>query len=84
MIVVSLFDKKALTYSPINCVPNVNAFVRVLSDEINSANQSKEIWAVHPEDFTLVSLGTFDELAGILTSYPSETMLVELSTLVRS
>lgn len=79
---VSLFDKKSLSYSAINSVPNHNSFIRVLSDEI-ARPDSQEIWARHPEDFSLVSIGSFDESSGIITSYPSETMLVELSTLVR-
>lgn len=81
---VALFDKKALTFTPVQTVPNVNAFIRVLSDEI-ARSDSTDIWAKHPEDFSLHQIGLFDDVIGEVQSDTNgNSMLCELSTLVRS
>ncbi|WNK12929.1 MAG: nonstructural protein [Microvirus sp.] len=79
----SLFDSKAETFSPVQAVPNVNAFVRMLGDMINSPPKpDSEAWVLHPEDFSLYVLGTQSDADGTLFSNINK--FCELHSLVRS
>ena len=91
LYIVSLRDKKCIDldsghggFFPTQCVPNVNAWLRVLGDEINSARDSKEIWATHPEDFQVVVFGTFNEGDGSMELYSRPVVFTELLALVKS
>ena len=80
---MSLYDAKADLFSPVQAVPNVNAFIRMLGDLINSPHTpTSDVWVLHPEDFQLAQLGFQDDATGLCTSEFRE--ICQLSTLVRS
>lgn len=71
---LSLYDKKAESFGALIAVPNTNAFIRTLTDEINAPStveRPKEIWAIHPEDFSLIHIGSYDTNSGTVIQLSS-------------
>ncbi|AXH74168.1 MAG: nonstructural protein [Microviridae sp.] len=83
MHIVALYDSKAEFYQNLMCVPNINAFIRLLGDEINS-NEVRENWAKHPADFKLVDFGLFDEVQGFFDIEKSPKTIIQLDALKQS
>lgn len=59
----SVFDKKLVAYSRPWFVLNDAVAVREFMDAVNDSNPSNQ-WRKHPEDFTLCSIGFFNDASG--------------------
>lgn len=64
MKIYSVYDKKALTYSPVISMPNDVMAIRMIKMEIM---QGKSPMACYPFDFCLVRLGEMEETTGKIT-----------------
>lgn len=80
--VYSLRDRKAELFLMPFCAVSLGLVVRQLSDAVNSGSQDSV--AMHPEDFVLCKLGTFDDVQGRYELFPLPDMVLECSTLVRA
>lgn len=65
MKIYSIYDKKALTYSPLICMPNDVTAIRMVQMEIARGGTPM---AFAPFDFCLVRLGELDETTGKITT----------------
>lgn len=64
--VYSVFDSKAANYSkPWFHISDASA-IREFSDAVNDDSNSKNQWFSHSEDFSLFSIGEFDDAVGKL------------------
>lgn len=61
MLMYSVFDRKLQEYGNVVLARNDEHIRRNLIDGVKG---SKSVMELHPEDFDLVCLGTFDELKG--------------------
>lgn len=80
MIIVSIFDKKAGLFAPLNCVEREIDIMRSLQQVLNEPNSSSTI-AQFPEDFVLYRMGTFDKESGVIISFDPE-VICEISNLL--
>lgn len=76
MIIVSVYDKKAVVYSPLMVFPNkvyaIRAFEQMVTQKDSNLNK-------YPADFCLVSLGLFDEKTGFVDCAQPPKVLLEAS-----
>lgn len=63
MKILAFRDIKADCYLPPFCVPNVNAAIRELAEEVNNP-QTNVAWAKWPADHELYELGEWDSQDG--------------------
>ena len=81
MKILAIFDKKALSYHPAFCVPNMVTASRSLDKAVNSGQGD---FFDYPDDFALYVLGEFDEITGeIVPCYPPK-LAHELKEFVKS
>lgn len=59
----SVYDKKLVNYSRPWFVLNDAVAVREFSDAVNDSH-SNNMWRKHPEDFSLCTIGFFDDESG--------------------
>lgn len=64
-VLLSVFDEKTQVHGPIVMERSASSAVRGFADHIK-ANRN-ELIAAHPEDFSLVKVGEFDEESGVIT-----------------
>jgi len=64
--ILSVFDGVSGSYSQPFYTPAVGAGVRSFSDEVNRAG-TDNVYFNHPSDFSLMLLGTFDPVSGVIT-----------------
>lgn len=62
--VCAVFDSAALAYGQPFFVPAIGSALRSFTDEVNRKAQDNAL-AMHPEDYTLHMLGTFDDERGV-------------------
>lgn len=62
--IFSIFDEKAMAYIPPFILPTDGQAVRIFSDCVNSNSHQ---FGVHPEDYTIFRLGTFDDSNGLIS-----------------
>ncbi len=65
-------DSQAEAFMRPFCAQSSGAAIRSFSDMVNS--QGSELISSHPEDFTLFSLGSFDEQDGMLTVHEPRSL----------
>ena len=70
--VFSVMDKKAGAFHPPFMESNKATAMRRLADLVNGRNGPDHIYCVHPLDFQLCILGTFDDLSGEYVTYSPE------------
>lgn len=68
---ISVYDRAAECYGPVNNVSNEGVAIRGFMDAINNPVQPTDL-SNHPEDFDLYAVGEFDATTGIVTGYPLE------------
>lgn len=59
----TLFDKKAEQFGNPMCVPGLAPLLRDIRDELK---KGQGMLSLHPEDFVLYYLGSFDDLGGFI------------------
>jgi len=69
---ISVFDSKAQLHS-------TPQFVRTKADALRSweqaCNAPESIYFKHPEDFTLLEIGEYDESSGVMTTHTTQVPL---------
>lgn len=68
---VSVYDRVAECFGPVNNVSNEGVAIRGFMDAINNPNHPSDL-SNHPEDFDLFAVGEFNATTGIVTGYPLE------------
>lgn len=63
MILVSIFDRKSNTYSPVTALENIASACRGFENAIKKGQSDLSNF---PEDFELVKIGDFDNLTGLI------------------
>lgn len=76
--IVAVFDVKCGAYGRPVAYPADGAAVRAIQDAINAGDNE---YAKHPEDYSLVKLGTYDDNAGELRP-EKPTVLAQCASLV--
>lgn len=80
LMIFSIFDSKAAYFSnPFFCQREEEA-LRIASDAVSETGNPNNLWARHPEDFSLFKLGHFDSLTGEIERQLPES-LATLSSL---
>lgn len=77
----SVFDKKLVAYSRPWFVLNDAVAVREFLDAVNDSNPNNQ-WRKHPEDFSLCSIGFFNDASGEFVSEKPKHV-IEASALVQ-
>lgn len=78
-LVFSLRDRQAgIFHNPVFAV-SLGQVVRELTDVVNRPSQ--EILFLHPADFQLYKLGTFDDVKGVFSLLPIPDMVLDCGTL---
>lgn len=72
-VLVTVKDNAVQAYQQIQCSRAIGEAVRAFTDAINDP-QNKQLHA-HPEDFDLYTVGTFDDLSGIIVQQEPELIL---------
>lgn len=79
--VFTVFDMKMQFFAQPFFEQQEASAIRSFSDAVNDANP-KNMWYLHPEDFQLYCIGTFDNETGVLESQLPQ-VLVNASALYR-
>lgn len=79
--VYALYDKKAEQYGTPMFVPGLAVLLRDLRDELRRGDKGGML-TVHPEDFVLYSVGTFDDGSCVFTLLPRVAVVCEVVSLV--
>lgn len=79
--VVAVLDSAAQVFQRPFFVPRIEVARRAFSDEVNRRDAANQLNA-HPEDFSLYSLGTFNDETGALSSLDSPVLVVRAKELV--
>lgn len=79
--IVALRDIKADVWLPPQFVPSIGAYLRQLTNEVNSGNP-KNILSTNPHDFEAFHLGSFEDTHGDITTLPNRVSLGQLSNFV--
>ena len=66
LIALSIFDEKAAFYSPPFYCKTVNEGARSFSDALHSQGSAL---SAHPEDYSLYTIGSFDDNSGCFTPH---------------
>ncbi len=82
LFILAFRDIKANTYLPPLCVPNINAAIREIAEEVNNP-QTNFPWAKWPGDHELWRLGTWESESAKFNLNEEPTQLLLLSALTR-
>ncbi len=77
MKIYSLYDKKAMVYSPVMTFANDVFAIRAIEAEMSN---SKSSVATYPFDFCLMELGTFDDSIGKIVPREIPTNVYECNS----
>lgn len=69
LIIVAVRDRAADAFMRPYFVPALGLAIRSFQDEVNRSSADNPMW-VHPEDFDLYELGTYDEDRGVFEQKP--------------
>lgn len=69
--IFTIFDSKASAYLPPFYLPQRGMAMRTFADCINDVEHQ---FSKHPEDYTLMMVGTFDDLSGIAMTTAPESI----------
>jgi len=70
--IFAIYDQKAFAYLPPFTLPRVEMAERTFLDCVNSDNHA---FGKHPADYTLVELGTYDDLKGLISPYDAPKLI---------
>lgn len=79
LLVFSVRDEKAQTYSSPMVLPNKGMILREFSDMVIAGNNAI---SKHPEDYALYQIGEFDDFTGLVKSLPVPDLLGRASEFV--
>ena len=71
--IYTIYDQKAEAYLPPFYMQNNQMAVRALSDSVNNEEHQ---FGKYPEDYTLYTLGEFDDSTSIIKQFKESPMLV--------
>lgn len=80
--IFSVFDEKANAYLPPFYLPEIGMAKRTFQDCVNSESHA---FGKHPEDYTLLHMGEFDDTSGAFSVFDKKVSLglgVEYKTVV--
>lgn len=83
LCVFTVFDKTAGTYGRPFYSVNEGAAVRSFRMEVNSTNDMNMLFQ-HPDDFVLLSLGTFDDASCVFDMFDSPQVLFTARQLLKA
>lgn len=86
LTIVAIRDIKTDSFFTPQYIRSIGGFLRQLSDEINSPQQSNSVaasMANHPEDYEVIKLGTWDDQTAKYTIDDEWTQLTAVSSLKR-
>ncbi len=69
--IFTIFDSKAGAYLPPFYLPQTGMALRTFADCINDAQHS---FSKHPEDYTIMAIGTWDDTTALALSTPPESL----------
>lgn len=75
LTIVSIKDRAADAFMRPFFVPTANMAIRSFMDEVNRDAADNQMF-VHPEDFDLYEIGTFDDSNGRIESYSDMKVLM--------
>lgn len=75
----TIYDSKALTYSPPFFAVAHGAAIRIVQDVANDLNTNI---GRHPADFTLLCIGSFDDAAGVVLAADHREHISDILPLV--
>jgi len=78
--IYSVFDSKMASYGQLWCETRDAAAIRKFQDAVNE-NTPNNAWYKHPEDYSLFSLGVFDDDLGNIQKFDAPINLVTASAL---
>lgn len=86
LYVVSVFDSALNAFGRPFFVPSTGVALRSFADEVNrpGAQPQENPMNAHPDDFSLYSLGTFDEESGEFKSPGRPELLVRAKDVVQT
>ena len=76
LTIVSIKDRAADAFNRPIFVPTANMAIRSFMDEVNRDAPDNQMF-VHPEDFDLYEIGTFDDSNGRIESYQDMKLLIQ-------
>lgn len=79
--IFAIWDDKAKAYIPPFFMPQVGLAVRAFKDCVN---QDGHAFAKHPADYTLFSVGTWDDNTGVLKPFGTLEMIARGHELVEA
>lgn len=79
VLVFSVFDEKAVTYSNPIFLPHKGLAIREFSDVVKDESS---VLAKHPADYRLCCLGEFDNVSGILIPFVQPEFVCSASEFV--
>lgn len=74
-IMCAVFDLKSELFHDPFCVPATGVAVRGFADEINNKEKRGDM-QLHPEDFSLFEVGTYDYRVGLMVPHGQPKLLV--------
>lgn len=69
--IFTIHDKKAEAYLPPFFLPQTGMATRTFAD---CCNDEKHAFSKHPQDYTLMALGTYDDNTAIMITTPPESI----------
>ncbi len=79
--VVSIYDLKLQAYSQPSVVPTTGVALRSFTDQVNASGSHL---GAHPEDYSLVRLGTFNDVTGEFSQSRNENGDFELNVIINA
>lgn len=80
--IFAVLDAAAGCYSKPFFMPNSAVAARSFSDEVNRSDPNNNLHA-HPGDFSLVDLGTFDDVEGTFQLHEQKQTIAQAASLKR-
>lgn len=76
MKLMAIYDKKAMSYHPAFCVPNVVTATRSVDKAVNGGQGD---FSGYPEDFALYQVGEYNEVTGEVSAVFPPALVHELA-----
>lgn len=73
--IMSVRDSKSEAYGRPFFTPSIGTAIRSFADEVNNNREDNMLFS-HPEDFTLFTLGKFDDTTGTFETCTPKVLLI--------
>jgi len=74
--IVCVRDRAADVFGQPNFVNQIGAAVRSFADQINGEKRPDNPFAMHPEDFDLYEVGTYDDETAVFDTFTPKQLVV--------